>query len=418
MSRPLMGMPMPLLVAEAFEALADNRLRSALSLLGVAIGIASIIVVSSIAASGREMVFRELETFGLRTFWVFRTLGSDERLEKNAVGSGITTADFRELQRRSLPAVGRLSPVVENAGESIVAAKAGRTLRVRLQGVSHEFGDINGDETVAGRFLSRDDVADHAHVAVVGPAVADKLFDGGSPLGQRFGLGDHWFVVVGVLREKSRDLISSLGAARGEETNARILIPYTTRQRMLGDSDHVSYLQGQAADLNQSEEAMHSTIDILGARHRHAYRYKGESMATYVATANRILGGVAVIGIVAAAVSLLVGGLAIMNIMFTSVVERTREIGLRRAIGATRRAIQAQFVTEAVLISFVGGLAGLVLGLGLLQLLSSLSTLPAQLSTQGLLLAVGSTFAVGVASGYYPALSASRLAPVEALRHD
>jgi putative ABC transport system permease protein len=413
------GLSIHLLVAEAFEALADNRLRTVLSLLGVAIGIASIIVVSSIASSGREMVFQELETFGLRTFWVFRTSASDERLEKDVAGSGIDTADFKELLRRELPSISRLSPVVEPGGESVIAAKNARTVRVRLQGVNQDFNQINGDEVLSGRFLSADDVTNHLDVAVIGPDVAEKLFPSGSDvIGQTFSIGDTWFRVIGVLRGKSRDLITSLGAGGGEETRARILIPYTAHQKLIGDSDFVSYLQGQSTGLNRSDEAMHSIIGVLNVRHRNAFSYKGESMSTYVTITNNILGGVSMIGIVAAAVSLLVGGLAIMNIMTTSVIERTKEIGLRRAIGASQFAIRAQFLVEAVLISSAGGLIGILFGLGIVHAVALFSTLVVDVSFDGILLAMLSTFAVGLTSGYYPALTASRLEPVEALRHE
>lgn len=420
MSRAILGLSLRALATEAFEALADNRLRSALSLLGVTIGIASVIVVSSMASSGREMVFRELETFGLRTFWVFRTFSSDDRLEKDAVGSGITTTDYKQMQRRAAPAVGRLSPVVEIPGEKLLAEKNGKTARVRLQGVNQDFDRINGDTLAAGRFLSAEDIAGRMPVAVIGAGVATKLFleSGTEVIGQKFSLGDNWFVVVGVLQEKSRDLITSLGAARSEETSARILIPYTTRQKMAGNSDIVSFVQGQAIDLNRADEAIEQVKDVLTTRHGNTFRYKGESMATYVATANRILAGVALIGLVAAGVSLLVGGLAIMNIMSTSVIERTREIGVRRALGAPQVSIRAQFLGEALLISAIGGGVGILLGWSTVRIMSMLSVLPVRLSFDGLLMAIASTVAVGLASGYYPALTASRLAPVEALRHE
>lgn len=418
MKRTLFGTPFTLLFVEAFESLEDNRFRTVLSLLGVAIGIASIIVVSSIATSGKDMVFRELETFGLRTFWVYRTIETDERLEKDVSGSGISSADYRELTKRNLPFVARLSPVIETSDHPIRATKNARSVKVRLQGVNQDFHLINGDKIAHGRFFSSRDIGYRLNVAVIGPGVVEKLFpEGGNVLGQKISVGDTWFQIIGTLEKKGRDLITSLGAA-GEETSARVIIPYTTRQKMIADSDFVSYLQGQAVELNRADEAIASVTGVLKVRHRNAFHYKGESMSTYVSTANNILGGVSLIGIAAAAISLLVGGLAIMNIMTTSVIERTREIGLRRAIGASQSAIQAQFIMESVLISAIGGVMGMLLGLAIVRLAPVYSTLTIEINVYGVLLAMLSTFFVGMISGYYPALTASRLEPVEALRHD
>lgn len=405
------------LVAEALEALSDNRLRTALSLLGVGVGIAAIIVVSSIASSGRQMVFSELETFGLRTFWIFRTVESGKKVERDIAGSGIDEADYKAIHKQALSAVATLSPVVD-AGSSNTASKHGESLRIKLLGVSEQFSAINSDELESGRFLTEADIRSQARVAVLGPEVVSRLFARDrDPIGQNLNINDSWFVVVGVLKTKNRDLISSIGAG-SEETNARVLIPYSVQQKIIGNTDFVSYLQGQAAGIDRTDEAVDSVIAVLMQRHRSAFKYKSESMARYIQTANRILGGVTMIGIVAATVSLFVGGLAIMNIMMTSVIERTKEIGLRRAIGASRYDIQLQFLLEAVLISLLGGLGGVLLGGGIVHVLASATILHASLSWSGLVLALTSTLAVGVASGYYPALKASSLIPVEALRYE
>lgn len=418
MKRYLFGTPITLLFIEAFESLEDNRFRTILSLLGVAIGIASIIVVSSIATSGKDMVFRELETFGLRSFWIYRTTATDEALEKNISGTGINTADYKELLRQNLPSIANLSPVIELNTGHVMATKSARSIKIRLQGVSQNFNQINGDKVSLGRFLSARDVEYRLDVAVIGPGVVEKLFPKGEPvLGQKISIGDNWFQIIGVLERKSRDLISSLGAG-GEETSARIIIPYTTRQKLIADNDFVSYIQGQSSELNRTNEAINAVIRVLNLRHRNAFHYKGESMSTYVTTANNILGGVSLIGIAAAAISLLVGGLAIMNIMTTSVIERTREIGLRRAIGASQIAIRTQFIMESVLISSIGGVMGILLGLGIIRMAPIYSSVLIDINYYGVLLAMLSTFFVGIVSGYYPALTASKLEPVEALRHD
>lgn len=406
------------LVVEAIEALAVNRLRTLLSLLGVAIGIAAIIIISSVATSGRAVVFSELETFGLRTFWVFREHVSDDSLEKDIAGTGINEFNYKHILRHQLPAVERLSPVIDSGAANIMAAKHGNSLQIRLQGVNEHFIYINGDDLQTGRFLVARDIREHAHVAVIGSGVHEKLFPHiSNPVGQKLSIGDDWFIVIGVLREKSRDLINSIGAGRGQATGARILIPFSTRQKNIGKSDFINYLQGQASHLNISGDAVKGIIKILKHQHRGAFSYKGESMSSYVDTANRILGGVTLIGIVAATVSLIVGGLAIMNIMTTSVIERTNEIGLRKAIGATRTAIRAQFLMESILISLLGGVCGVLIGVVFIQLLTVVSAVHIYLSMAGLVLAILSALITGIISGYYPALKASRLVPVEALRY-
>jgi len=393
-------------------------MRTALSLLGITIGIASIIIVSSIASSGRDMVFKELETFGLRTFWVYRVLNPDDLLENVANSTGIDTLDYKGLLARELALVEYLSPVVESSSQTI-ASKRGKIVIANLKGVSQYFKYINGDSLLSGRFLSRDDVLDRMNVAVVGSGIARKLFPlESNVIGQVFSLDDTWFSVVGVLQDKGRDLISSIGAGGGTDSKARILIPYTTHLKITGGGNSINYIQGQATNLHRTEEAIRSIVEVLGLRNKGAYSYKGESMSTYVETANKILGGVSIIGVVGAVVSLLVGGLAVMNIMMTSVIERTKEIGLRRAIGATRGAIRAQFLLEATLISLFGGLSGVLFGWAVVGAISALSALTVDIATEGVFLALVSTIFVGLASGYYPALIASRLEPVEALRHD
>lgn len=405
------------LLSEAVDALQENRLRTALSLLGVAIGIASIIVMGSISSSGHDIIFKELETFGLRTFWVFREYQPEDRIHRDAGGSGINTADYRALLQLGSP-LAQISPVVEFSKDKLVASNGDYRTRIRLQGVNAEYAEIDGDELDDGRFLASADIHDRAKVAVIGPAVRDRLFpDGTNPIGRRIAIDDRWFTVIGILKAKSRDLISSLGAARGEDTSARILVPFTTEQLMVNDSEFVSYLQGQSTEIALSAQATEAVIGQLSAVHGPDYRYKSESMSTYVDTANRILGTVTLIGIVAASVSLLVGGLAIMNIMTTSVIERTQEIGLRRAIGASKAAIRLQFLSEAVLISCAGGLLGVVAGVGIVQMIAYFTHHPISPSVQAMLMATLSTVVVGILSGFYPAQRAAELAPVEALRH-
>jgi ABC-type antimicrobial peptide transport system permease subunit len=407
--------PVPALLAEALESLRENTLRTFLSLFGIAIGIAAIVAVSSIGTSGRAMIFRELETFGLRSIWIYRAPQLPGRLERDASGA-IDTDDYHALRARHPKLVTALSPVVESGGEKVAAHKRGVHVNVKLSGVNEQYAEIGNEKLALGRFFSADEVDRRARVAVIGPETRRQLFGDAAAVGQSFLLKDEWFVVIGVLEAKNRELISSLSNA-AEDSGGRVLIPFTTCQRILGNTRAVTYLHAQAASLETAGQATGALARSLRERHHGVFNYKGDTMLQYIETANRILGGVSAIGVVAASVSLIVGGLAIMNIMMTSVIERTREIGLKRAIGASRVAVRIQFLMEAAMIGLAGGMMGVALGAATVWLLSAWSPFQVEVSVGGTVLGLAGAVAIGLVSGYWPARTASNLLPVEALRH-
>ena len=417
-----MNMPVPLLffldrIGQAVLALKDNRRRTLLSILGIAVGIAAVMAVGTVSKGGNYLVFSELETFGLNSVWVFRDRGDKDPHKRIREGSGIENDDYQAIAASCCSLVRRVSAVV-HGGRKWIIQTTNHYSNANVQGVDYSFTAINNDHIIAGRGFRPRDITSSRSVAILGPTASQDLFGPGvTPIGEEFRIGTRKFTVIGVLQEKSRDFLASIGSSGGQDANNRILIPYTLQQQMLGNKQ-VSYLQGEAVSLEQAQDAADQLIAALERRNGRIYSYKSDTMATYIGTSHNILNGVALIGIVAASISLIVGGLGIMNIMSTSVHERTREIGLRKAIGARRRDILLQFLLEASLISTVGGLIGLSLGAVASIALAKFTGFPLTPSLDTILIALLVSLGVGVISGFLPAKRAAALRPVEALRYE
>lgn len=404
-------------LGQAVYALRDNRLRTLLSILGIAVGIASVIAVGTVSKGGSYLIFSELKTFGLNSAWVFRDRQDKDPHRRVREGSGIDVEDYQALREDCCASVRRMSAVV-HARKNLIVQAINRYSNAAVTGVDLAYSTINNDVIENGRGFRRRDVSSRRAVAILGPTTAQDLFgDGADPVGREFRIGTRKFIVIGVLQKKSRDFLASIGSAGGQDANNRILIPYTLYQQINASKD-ISYLFIEARTLDSAKQATAEVIEMLERRHRNTFKYSSEHMASYIATANRILNGVSIIGLVAASVSLLVGGMGIMNIMSTSVLERTLEIGLRKAIGARRIDIMAQFLIEAAIISTLGGLIGLSLGAGVSIALAALTGFPLAPSALGVLIALLVSIAVGVISGFLPARRAASLHPVVALRYE
>lgn len=402
-------------VRQAVEALADHSLRTILSVLGITIGIAAVMAVSTISKGGNYLVYSELETFGLNSIWVYRNWNTNENGRARRRGSGIDADDFKLiLEQRDALGVRHVTPIVRPP-DRWQATQARRSLNAQVLGVGRQYVAIVNDELTAGRALNSMDMDEKRNVAMVGPSVVTRLLDSSrKAIGQTIRVNGKRFVVVGVLAIKSRDFLSSIGSAGGQDANDRIVIPYTTLQQMAGSRD-IDNLQLEVAVFEEAENVAERIKQKLKQRHPTGFEYNSETMASYIVTTNRILGGVAIVGIVAASISLLVGGMGIMNMMGTAVLERTREIGVRKAIGATERDILLQFLLEASLISIAGGVLGLLIG-GLasvaLAMLTGFPLIPSPISIVG---ALAVSVFVGVLSGYLPARRAAKMNPVDAL---
>jgi ABC-type antimicrobial peptide transport system permease subunit len=405
------------LTSEAVIALWLNRLRSLLSVLGIAIGIAAVMTVSAVSSGGKAFVLKELETFGLRSLWVFRDYQEKNPQSRIRESSGIDGRDLKLLKGECCPAVRQLSPVTLTHTRPIVQ-KGNRYSSAQLKGVDANYTGINNDYLSRGRGFRVADIKDRRPVVLIGETVGEDLYPQfEDPVGQTLRIGGRRYQVIGVLQYKSRDLLASIGSDGGEDANNRILLPYTLVQQMNGDQQ-VSYLQAEAISIDRAEQAADQLRLTLQRRYRGSYQYTKITLASYLKTVDRILAGITAMGVVAASTALLVGGIGVAGIMSTAVVERIREIGVRMAIGASRRHILYQFLAEAVLISLLGGIAGLLFGLLLGAVLDLLTGFPLMPTLSGVLTGLIVSVLVGLVSGYYPARRAADFLPVEALRRE
>ena len=402
---------------QAFYALRDNRLRSVLSVLGIAVGIAAVMAVGAVSKGGSYLVFSELETFGLNSVWVFRDRNDKDPNRRVRTGTGLDNYDYYAIKEGCCSAMEKVTPMVFSRDRNIIQT-GNRYSNARVSGVNSDYLDINNDHLVHGRNVRALDIKRRRTSAIIGATVVDDLFGKGSnPVGKDIRIGLRRFTVIGVLEEKSRDFLASIGSAGGQDANNRILIPFTLFQQMNG-SKAINFFHLKARSLEDADLLSAQAMAFLQRRNGKNYQYKTETMATYIGTADRILSGVAMIGVIAASISLLVGGLGIMNIMSTSVLERTREIGLRKAIGASQTDILMQFLLEAIVISTLGGTLGLILGASASIILAMVTGFPLTPTPLVILIALAVSVIVGVASGFLPARRASRLHPVEALRYE
>ncbi len=408
----------------AMRALTANKMRSILTMLGIIIGVAAVIALMSVGQGVQAMVAEQLQSAGSNLLIVVPGSLKDAqpgdprtRRPSNPLTNGDWLAIRDPLQ---VPHLAAVVPEADGRG-NVNFGKT--TLALAITGSNDEYADVRNYYPVDGRFLSEEDVLSEARVAVLGSKVAEKLFPPDVyPVGQSIRINNIPFRVIGIMEKKG-------GSSFGSFDNM-VFVPFTTAQQRLfphlrspRGEPTLSLILAKVDGEENIDQAAASIEDLLRARHNITYLDEDDFSVINQADILDIFGSITGVlttflgGI--AAISLLVGGIGIMNIMLVSVTERTREIGLRKAVGAKRRDILLQFLVEAMVLSLIGGIIGMLLGFVGAQALASFSKdLQAVISWSSIILATSFSALVGLFFGIYPALRAAQLHPIDALRYE
>ena len=396
----------------ALSCLAANKLRSVLTMLGVIIGVASVIAMVAIIEGLRYQVLKEFEAMGSRLIVVIFNPQDPERGGGQGTGEWLTLEDA-EAMLSECSLVSDVSPEFTMYDRTFESE--GQECTGQVVGGLSTYASLHSIELEKGRFFSQEDCDSWARVCVVGPTVCEELWPDEEALGRSLQVHGINFTVIGVAEHRAR----SMGEMRGAP-DANIYAPITTLHKRIAGDDRVWTIFAQATDTDQTDEAADQIWALLMTRHRNQPDFLVDTQSRLVDSINRLM---AIFGIVFGGIgglSLLVGGIGIMNIMLVSVTERTREIGLRKAVGAKRRHIMIQFLTEAMTLSGIGGLLGIALGAGISWVVRAAThgDLPTRIPVW--VAAFGFCFAcaVGIFFGLYPAWRAARLDPIQALRHE
>ena len=402
---------------EAMQSLSSNKLRSLLTILGIVIGVASVIALLSIGQSAGDSITGEIESIGTNVIYILR--GNDEEDVSNPEDLTLRDAEALNSSARTSK-IAYVAPVVTGASE-ISYSDVG--VETSISGVTPDYQFVQNLTMAEGEFVTEAQVEGRSAVVILGPQIAETLIGRSSGVvGQTVRIGGYPYRVVGVTEAKG-------GSAFNNPDN-NVYIPISTAQTRLprsGSSDGVQYILVSVAQAEDADEAINQIKTVLRSTHRIPPRNPDDfsilNQQDFLAVAASItnvltifLGGIG-------AISLLVGGIGIMNIMLVSVTERTREIGLRKALGARKIDILTQFLTESVLLSMIGGILGILLGWGISLIVGQIATqtgtiLNISVTLNSVLLATLFSAAVGIFFGYYPANRAASLAPVEALRYE
>jgi putative ABC transport system permease protein len=404
-------------LAIAIRGIAANRLRSALTMLGILIGVASVILLVAVGTGSSAAVKKQLDSLGTNTLTVFKSGGFGGFGRGNRTGTQsqqvtLSAADVKALEDPvNAPDVGQVAPTV-NA--SPTGTYQGSTYSPsRFIGTSANYASISNYQVAQGRFFTANDVSQHRKVVVLGPTVVTNLFGSGvNPVGNSVHFGSSSWQVIGVLKSKGTNGI--------QDQDDIVMAPITAVQDVLtGSTTGYNGVTAQAKSSKQAGAAQSEIESILSSRHPSASgtsNFQVLNQASLIATSNSTNHVLTVLLGAVAAISLLVGGIGVMNIMLVTVTERTREIGIRKAIGARRTDILGQFLVEAVLLTLIGGILGVIAGfVGSRFRIVGIQPV-VQLYSVGL--AFGVALLVGLFFGIYPANRAASLRPIEALRYE
>ncbi len=408
-------------LAFGLENLASHKLRSLLTMLGMIFGVAAVVAMLSIGAGAQQKVMAFIEQLGVRNLIVeAKEARNDQELQKVRKNSpGLTLSDY-QIIRQNVPDIMEGTPRKRFTPTKILP-KPQQDIPV-VYGVGPSYLDIGHLRVTEGRFFDASDNAASAPVCVLGAAAKDSLFGAGKAVGEYIKLNDIWCHVIGIAAPQLAPE-SDVSGIRTEDLNNLVYAPLNSVLYRLEDSqswlkDEIDGMYLHLASTDTSVTDAEIVRGILNSSHHDAGDFSVIVPAELLAQQKRTEQLFNTVMVAIASISLLVGGIGIMNIMLAAILERTREIGVRRAIGARRRDIIRQFVIEATLISFAGGLLGVVLGFAMSQLIAWLAGWSTVVTIGSILLAFVVSISVGLIFGIYPAVKAARLDPVEAIRYE
>ena len=406
------------LVLDALAEMAAHKLRTLLTLLGMIFGVGAVIAMLNIGEGAERQALKMIDSMGLRNLIVeSKKFADDELREVRQESLGLTMADV-EAASQTLPFVEDYSAEKYIKSQSVYSDQASADLSVVGVSASH-FG-LSNMQVKAGRVLTEQDNAKVAQVAVLGSSAAEQLFQTGDPIGQYVKVNHLWLEVVGVLVDPFLGKDEFQGVKIGGE-GSRIFVPLNTSLKKLSSPALASELDLIKLKINENTDpliAAKAVAHLFELRHGEAQDYNLIIPAALLAQQKQTQQIFNIVMACVAGISLLVGGIGIMNIMLANVLERTKEIGLLRAIGATRKNIRMQFIAESFTISVLGGLLGIFFGLVLSEIIGFYSGWAVSWSIVAIVLSLSICMAVGIGFGVYPAIKASQLNPIDALHSD
>lgn len=400
------------LLQETITALSANKARSGLTILGIVIGIGSVIAMVSIGQGASGQIQSSIEGLGSNLLTVMPGVIQPGRgIVSSGRGSAQTLKNEDVEVLKQITGVAYVSPELQRRFQ--IVASTGNNTNSTVIGVNPEYQQVRSVLPEQGSFINENQLRSMARVAILGPTVAQDLFADSDPIGKTIRINKVNFKVIGVLQAKG-----SGGFFNPDDT---VFVPLTTMQKVLAGSDFLSTIAISVETKELMPQVQEETTAVLAAKHRVDPQnpdFSIVSQADILGALTQVMNTFTIFLAAIAGISLLVGGIGIMNMMLTTVTERTREIGLRKAIGAKRKDVSIQFLAEAVMLTFLGGAVGIILGWVLSVIISGFAGIATSISPVTVLLAFGISAAIGIIFGYYPARRAAGLNPIEALRYE
>ena len=397
----------------AINSLKANKLRTFLSMLGIIIGVGAVIAIVSIGSGVREQITAQISDLGSNVINILpgTSRGWGGRVSKSS--ADVFTMELADYIEEVSPSVKRVVPISQGSGLLI---KEDVNIQANIIGTNGDYPEVTNYNLAQGQFINAEDINNNRNIIILGSEVADDLFGTTNPLGEKIKLHyqrrDYLFTVTGIMEEKGGGLIGN--------PDDQAYIPITTYMKKLSNSRFVSYYMAQARSSEEASAAVgeieYFLVKYLEDEDKEEFNLISqdqilETVSSVTAYLSLMLGGIA-------AISLLVGGIGIMNIMLVSVTERTREIGIRKALGAKRNIIMSQFLVEAISLSGLGGMIGIAFGCLGAYFIAQAGEWPLVITIFSVLLAFGFAVAIGLFFGLYPAMKAAKMEPVEALRYE